>query len=66
VPLQKGYKRACECERTFLLGLLAAIVCTMGLLTSVDCLELRLMAMEKGCNGRKYIGYVLAVMGRDV
>jgi hypothetical protein len=38
----------------------------MGLLASGSWLELRLMAMEKGCSGRKYIGYVLAVSSRDV
>lgn len=43
-----------------MLGLSEAIVCTAGLLAFANCLELRLIAMEKGCSGRKYIGYVLA------
>jgi hypothetical protein len=49
-------------RRTFLLGLVVAILCIIGLLTSAIRLFPRLMAIENGCKGRKYIGYVLAVL----
>jgi hypothetical protein len=45
-------------------GLVEAMVCTLGALTSVLRRCPWLMAMENGWSGRKYMGYVLADKGK--
>lgn len=52
-----------ELRHTFFLGLVVANECTVGTVTSAILLCPRLMAMENGWSGRKYMGYVVTVGG---